>query len=61
MNVLRLQAPSDLRLHDGPLSETDLGEVMLHGETIGICGSELERSLLSHAERFVAQRQERRH
>lgn len=42
MNVLRLQAPSDLRLHDEPLSETNLGEVMLHGETIGTCGSELE-------------------
>jgi hypothetical protein len=42
MNVLRLQAPSHLRLHDEPLAETDLGEVMLHGETIGIGGSELE-------------------
>ena len=42
MNVLRLQSRSDLRLDDEPLSETDLGEVMLHGETIGIGGSELE-------------------
>jgi L-iditol 2-dehydrogenase len=41
MKVLRLHAPSDLRLHDEPSPASTMGEAVLRVQAVGICGSDL--------------------
>lgn len=41
MNVLRLHAPGDLRLHEEPLPRVDHGKALLRVQAVGICGSDL--------------------
>jgi L-iditol 2-dehydrogenase len=41
VNVLRLHAPGDLRLHDEPPPEPAGGELLLRVTAVGLCGSDL--------------------
>ncbi len=41
MNVLRLHAPGDLRLHDEALPQPSESEQLVHVKAVGICGSDL--------------------
>jgi len=41
MNVIRLHAPNDLRLHEEPIPKPGLGESLVHISAVGICGSDL--------------------
>src|SRR4030095_695245 len=41
MKALRLHAPGDLRVHDGPLPNCGSGETLVHIKAVGICGSDL--------------------
>jgi L-iditol 2-dehydrogenase len=41
MNVIRLHAPRDLRLHDEPLPQPGKGETLVRVKAVGICGSDL--------------------
>jgi L-iditol 2-dehydrogenase len=41
MNVIRLHAPNDLRIHDEPTPRPGPGETLVRVSAVGICGSDL--------------------
>jgi L-iditol 2-dehydrogenase len=41
MKVVRLHAPNDLRMHDEPVPAPAPGELLIHVQAVGICGSDL--------------------